>query len=109
MRAQVRFELKVPIKVFKGESAYIAHCPVFDIASQDKTQNEARKNVSEALVSFIITCFEMGTLNKVLKTIGFNPRLSIQKKVCVDKSLELIDVPIPALMLQDSRRRECRA
>lgn len=108
MRAQVRFELKVPIRVFKGESAYIAHCPVFGVASQGRTQNEARKNVSEALVSFVITCFEMGTLDEVLKESGFNLKGSLRKKVCADKGQELLDVPIPPFMLQESRRRECR-
>jgi predicted RNase H-like HicB family nuclease len=73
MRAEVRLELKVPIKVFQGEAAYIAHCPVFDVSSQGDTKEQARKNVAEALASFVITCFELGTLDEVLKESGFKP------------------------------------
>lgn len=42
---------------------------------------QARKNVAEALASFVITCFELGTLDEVLKESGLEPQGSTRRKV----------------------------
>jgi predicted RNase H-like HicB family nuclease len=43
MRALLKFELKVPVKVHKGATAFIARCPIFDVSSQGKSPAEAKK------------------------------------------------------------------
>lgn len=73
MKALIRLEAQVPVKVFKGDIDFVAHCPIFDVASQGETPEEARQNLIEALTGFLITCYEMGTLSRVLKECGFTP------------------------------------
>jgi hypothetical protein len=48
MRALLNFELKVPVEVYKGSTAFIARCPIFDVSSQGKTPVEAKKNLEES-------------------------------------------------------------
>lgn len=45
---------------------YEVFCPVFDLWSQGDTIAEAKKNIAEAVVLFMETCYEQGTLNRVL-------------------------------------------
>ena len=74
MRALLKLELKVPVEVYKGSTAHIARCPIFDVASQGKTPAEAKRNLTDALVLFLTTCFEMKTLDEVMNECGFRPR-----------------------------------
>ena len=73
MRALLNFELKVPAEVYKGPTAFIARCPIFDVSSQGKTPVEAKKNLVDALTLFVTTCFERGTLDAVMKELGYTP------------------------------------
>jgi predicted RNase H-like HicB family nuclease len=52
---------------------YIARCPPLDIASQDKTVAEAKKNLMEASELFLTSCLERGTLEQALRESGFVP------------------------------------
>jgi len=111
MRADAVFKMRVPVRIFKDESAYVAHCPIFDVVSQGKSESEARKNITEALSLFIETCYSNGTLATVLKQCGFKrgPDVVIRTKdLCLDKNHTLITVPLPLLMQQNSRLQECR-
>lgn len=46
MRALLKFELKVPVEVHKGATAFIARCPIFEVSSQGKSPAEAKKTSS---------------------------------------------------------------
>ena len=67
----VKMELRVPVEIIKKDKWFIASCPVLDIVTQGKTERSAKRNLGEALELFLTTCFEMGTLEDVLKTCGF--------------------------------------
>jgi predicted RNase H-like HicB family nuclease len=73
MRALLNLELKVPVEFYKGSTAFIARCPIFDVSSQGKTPVQANKNLADALILFVTTCFEMGTLDAVMKECGYTP------------------------------------
>jgi predicted RNase H-like HicB family nuclease len=94
MRVKIQFEAKLPV-VFKEEENYvIACCPILDVMSQGDNREEAKKNLSEALFLFIITCYENETLDKVMKDSGF----TFSPDVHVDESYpeqEFLDVQIP--------------
>ena len=52
---------------------YVSHCYPLDVCSQGDTEEEAANNLNEAVQIFLSTCYEMGTLNAVLKECGLNP------------------------------------
>ncbi len=89
---KVVFELTLPVKMKEEGGMFISCCPVLDIYSQGKTVTEARKNIIEAVKLFVITCFERGTLDTVLKECGFQ---AIKKPVVMPKDHKFIKVPIP--------------
>lgn len=73
MRALANIQLKLPYKIGAEGDLYVACCPILDVYSQGISEYEAIKSLNEALVLFIETCFEMGTLDDVLKGCGFHP------------------------------------
>ena len=107
MRAMLNFGLKVPVESYKGSTAFIARCPLFDVSSQGKTPVEAKKNLADALILFVTTCFEMGTLDEVMKECGFKPRKASSGKVHLKKDQELLSVPLPFLV--NRQRNACHA
>ena len=56
------------------------------------TEEEAKKNMIEAIRLFIVSCFEKGTLDAVLKECGFKP---IKKIMHTPKYHKFVTVPIP--------------
>jgi predicted RNase H-like HicB family nuclease len=88
----VEFIVKVPIAIKKKENIFVAACPVLDVFSQGETEEEAHRNIGEALRLFITTCFERGTLEDVLKQCGFKP---IKRHVTLPKNHRFISIPIP--------------
>jgi len=107
MRALLKFELEVPVEVHKGSTAFIARCPIFDVSSQGKSPEEAKKNLVDALFLFVTTCFEMGTLDEVMKECGFKPRKAVTGKFCLKKDQELLSVPLPFMVSR--QRHACHA
>ena len=77
-KVQVKMELRIPVEIKKKDKWFIASCPVLDVVTQGKTENSAKRNLGDALELFLTTCFEMGTLDQVLKNCGFELR-STQK------------------------------
>lgn len=52
---------------------YVSHCDPLDVCSQGNTEEEAVKNLNEAIQIFLSSCYEMGTLNEVLMECGLTP------------------------------------
>ena len=75
MQIKIEFTAKLPCKLTKRKKWILASCPILDIHSQCETENQARKNIAEALSLFLISCFERGTLDAVLKQCGLKPSL----------------------------------
>lgn len=98
MKASIRFEVQVPIKVFRDGGVYVSHCPVFDVSSQGETPDDAKINIIEALTGFLITCYEMGTLDEVLKECGFIPGVAPQRYEPCGKDEDIIDIPLPFML-----------
>jgi len=106
MRVKIQFEAKLPI-VFKEEENYvIACCPILDVMSQGDDREEAKKNLSEALFLFFITCYEHGTLDEVLKDSGFtfSPDVHVDE---IHPDHEILDLHFP-LVSPEYNDSECR-
>lgn len=69
----VRFELKVPVRLHQDGAWTIASCDILDLHGQGAEQNAAIAALVEAMQAFVETCFEMGTLDEVLRQCGFRP------------------------------------
>jgi len=64
---QIGMEFRLPAKVRKKGKWYVSSCPLLDVHSQGHTKEEARQNLIDALVFFLESCFERGTLEEVLR------------------------------------------
>ncbi len=73
MTTRLRLEFTVPAEVREEGAYYISVCPPLDVYSQGDTEEAALVNLAEALHLFMESCFERGTLEKVLKDSGFEP------------------------------------
>ena len=70
---RITLRLSVPIETFREGNMHVAGCEPLHVYSQGATPDEARKNVEEALSLFVASCFERGTLERVLLDSGFPP------------------------------------
>ncbi|MBF0567939.1 MAG: type II toxin-antitoxin system HicB family antitoxin [Nitrospirae bacterium] len=103
MTASIDFKLPVRFKIKK--SIVISSCPVLDIVSQGGTVEEARKNIEEAALLFILTCLEDGTLDSVLKQCGFK---TMKKPSGKHSQNDMITIPIPFTVQNHCQPAECR-
>ena len=92
---RVEFSVKLPFKLKKKGNLYISSCNVLDIHSQGYSEEEAKRNIREAVRLFITTSFEMGTLDSVLKQCGFQAIKFPPKAFKPLKDHGFITVPIP--------------
>lgn len=92
-KTQALFKVKLPVHLRKRKKWYLASCQVLDVHSQGTNQKIALKNLSEALSLFLTSCFERGTLDRVLKDCGFKLAKIQHKKNPPDQ--KYLDIPIP--------------
>lgn len=59
------------IHTFREGDAYVAYVPELDLSSCGTTNDEARRNIREAVQAFIETSTEMGTLDQILEESGY--------------------------------------
>ena len=101
---KVLMELSLPAKLTKREKGVLASCPVLDVYSQGQTEEQALNNLAEALTAFLVSCFEAGTLDTVLKESGFR---AFSGPVPVEEarktSPKMVKVPLPFMIDQASR------
>ncbi len=90
-------KLTLPIAIQKEGDVFVSVCPVFDVASQGCTVDEAKSNLIEALHLFIQTCIEMGTISQVMQESGFIPTCQLSED---DSSMDQIDIVLPYIVAQ---------
>jgi predicted RNase H-like HicB family nuclease len=95
-KEKVIWNFRIPVNISKKKNYYWAYCKIFDVGSQGKTLEEAKKNVVDAMVLFFTTCWEMGSFHQVMEEAGFHPiKTTEQKRTTKLKNDNYIDVPIP--------------
>jgi predicted RNase H-like HicB family nuclease len=96
---QLGMEFSLPAVVRRKGRWWAATCPPLDVHTQGRTEDEAKKNLVEALVEFFLSCFERGTLNAVLQESGFVPVAhDVPRRPALPRDAEQIRVPLPFLM-----------
>lgn len=101
------FTVQLPYAVKRNGVAHVAWCPVLDVYSQGPSHKKAVGNLADALRLFLMSCYERGTLDQVLRESGFRPATSTRrtsKKKAVSKGFDTLMVPLPFLV--DTRRKE---
>jgi predicted RNase H-like HicB family nuclease len=89
-------EFKLPAQVKKKGKWFISSCNLLDVHSQGHTREQAERNLKDALATFLLSCYERGTLEIVLREAGFVPAVGRQPKLKsgVRSGKEVI-VPLP--------------
>ncbi|HLE17534.1 MAG TPA: hypothetical protein VI728_04520 [Syntrophales bacterium] len=105
---QVALKIKVPATVKKKGDYYISCCPILYICSQGATKKKALDNLVEAASLFLISCFERGTLDAVLKKCGFVAKKAVMMKPFPER-FESVDVSIPFWIKHEKDTRACHA
>ena len=103
---QVTLTVRLPVRIEKKPKHFVACCPVLDVWSQGDTFEKCQHNIKEAIQLFLTTCFEMGTLERVLKDSGFTTTKKVQREKSI-KGFEHIDVPLPFVI--DEHLAKCHA
>ena len=64
-------EFSLPAETHRDGEWWIASCPDLDVCSQGRTRDEALVNLEDAVVFFVESCVERGTIFEVLHEAGF--------------------------------------
>jgi len=64
-------EISFTIHIFREGPTFVAYVPELDVSSCGTTDEEARKNVRDAVCGFLETSAEMGTLPEILEEAGY--------------------------------------
>ncbi len=107
---QVTFNVKLPATIRREGDWFVSACPVLDIASQGKSEREALNNLVEAAQVFLLSCYERGTLDQVLKDCGFRPLKKVSGRMrTLKKPAKWIDVALPFSAPIKGRAEHCPA
>ena len=104
--AQVTFTIRLPMAIKKRRKWYLASCPILDVHSQGETEEQAKNNLIEALGLFLVSCFERGTLDQLLKECGFTPIRKVVREV-KGEDKNTVTVPIPFHIAKAGCHHEC--
>jgi predicted RNase H-like HicB family nuclease len=107
MKTKAYFMMRLPFRVKKEGNMYISWCPALDVSSCGDTTREAERNLREALRLFIMSCYERGVLDKVLKDCGFVPGKPRASKARAASHRTEMWVPLPFVV--DQALARCRA
>jgi predicted RNase H-like HicB family nuclease len=64
-------DISFTVHTFKEGKMYVAYVPELDLSSCGATDEEARRNIRDAVRGFLETSTEMGTLAEILEEAGY--------------------------------------
>jgi predicted RNase H-like HicB family nuclease len=64
-------DIAVTVHTFKEANMFVAYVPELDLSSCGTTNEEARKNIRNAVRGFLETSADMGTLAEILEEAGY--------------------------------------
>ena len=57
--------------IFKEGDTYVAYVPALDLSSRGATDDEARRNIRDAVRGFLAASADLGTLDEILEEAGY--------------------------------------
>jgi len=64
-------DIAYTVHTFREGGAYVAYVPELDLSSCGTTNDEARRNIRDAVRGFLETSADMGTLDEILSEAGY--------------------------------------
>jgi predicted RNase H-like HicB family nuclease len=58
--------------IFKEGGAYVAYVPALDVSSCGATDEEARRNIRDAVRGYLAASADLGTLDEILREAGYH-------------------------------------
>jgi predicted RNase H-like HicB family nuclease len=104
MKGSVQVKFRLPAVVSKKNGWFISSCPLLDVFSQGKTKKQALDNLQDALKLFIESCFERGTLGKILKQSGFETS-DARRPALPDGHQDYVNVPLSLIAKRHAEAR----
>lgn len=87
----------LPVTIFREGESLVAYTPVLDLSSSGKTEEEAKQMLFEAVQVFFEELLQMGTLETVLKDLGWTKhKKGFEPPKVVEHSLMSMKVPVGA-------------
>ena len=94
MKSKILYSL--PVTIFREGKSFVAYTPALDLSSAGKTEKQAKQMFAEAVELFFEELAEMGTLEAVLKDLGWTKsRQGLHPPKVIQHSL--MDIRVPAL------------
>jgi predicted RNase H-like HicB family nuclease len=59
------------VHIFKEGGTYVAYVPALDVSSCGATDEEARRNIRDAVSGFLAASADQGTLDEILEEAGY--------------------------------------
>lgn len=103
----IEVKMHLPAVIKKKRKWFVASCPILDVVSQGETPEKAKANLAEALSLFLISCYERGVLEAVLKRCGFKPAYKSVSAEPAQGGSDYVDVPLPFMVDMNDPQR-CR-
>lgn len=94
---QLEVKYRGYLKLSDATGLYVSFCPMLDIMSQGRTQEEARASLDDAVRLFVTHCFRRGILEQALKRRGLEP---------VDSATE-ISGDVEGISVRPAPKEEC--
>lgn len=89
----MNFQFNLPVTFLRERRRFIAHSPAIDLSTSGKTFKEAQKRFFEAAMLFFEEIVEKGTVNEVLRDLGWQKiKKDWQPPMVVSQKLETVNV-----------------
>ena len=76
-KIRVKYEYGVPVTFLKEGEMFVAYSPVLDLSTCGQTYDEASQNMKEAAELFFEDCFDRGTIDEALSSLGWRKSTSL--------------------------------
>ncbi len=87
----------LPVIFLKEKGQFVAYTPALDLSTAGKTLAQAERRFMEAAELFFEECHKMGTLNEVLRDLGWKKgRNGWTPPMSVVQDVQTVSVPLPA-------------
>ena len=66
-------DISFDVHIFKEGETYVAYVPALDVSSCGATDDEARRDIRDAVRGFLAASADLGTLDEILQEAGYAP------------------------------------
>ena len=87
----------LPVIFLKEKGQFVAYTPALDLSTSGKTLAQAEQRFMEAAELFFDECHKMGTLNDVLRDLGWKRNRNVwSPPMSVVQNAQTVTIPLPA-------------